>query len=192
MNLQKKNRLARLRHLRVRRKISGTASRPRMSVKFTGQHIYVQFIDDTAGATLAATSTRAKDLRSQGTFKANVEGATGGRVEVDIASGVLRARGALTDYDRTALLLAMPEAAAKAVEASRLDGRARRGRWRGISLARFSRLNAKTRRWGTLTPCRPAQPAWRPVIESWVASPPSRTGWSSRPTRQSGNVSRPN
>jgi type III restriction enzyme len=49
-------------------------------------------------------------------FRANVEGATGGRVEVDIKSGVLRARGALTDYDRTALLLAMP-GAEKAVEA---------------------------------------------------------------------------
>ncbi len=50
------------------------------------------------------------------TFKANVEGATGGRVEVDVANGVLRARGALTDYDRTAMLLAMP-GAEKAVEA---------------------------------------------------------------------------
>jgi large subunit ribosomal protein L18 len=46
-----------------------------MSVKFTGQHIYVQFIDDAAGATLAATSTRAKDLRTQGAFKANVDSA---------------------------------------------------------------------------------------------------------------------
>lgn len=51
------------------------------------------------------------------TFKANVENATGGRVEVDIEKGVLRARGALTDYDRTALLLVMPETTAKAVEA---------------------------------------------------------------------------
>ncbi len=51
------------------------------------------------------------------TFKTNVESATGGRVEVDMASGVFRARGALTDYDRTSMLLAMPEAAAKAVEA---------------------------------------------------------------------------
>lgn len=49
-------------------------------------------------------------------FKTNVEGATGGRVEVDTATGVLRARGALSDYDRTALLLAMP-GAEKAVEA---------------------------------------------------------------------------
>ncbi len=50
------------------------------------------------------------------TFKTNVEGATGGRVEVDVATGVIRARGALSDYDRTALLLAMP-GAEKAVEA---------------------------------------------------------------------------
>ncbi|WP_045838208.1 DEAD/DEAH box helicase [Hyphomicrobium sp. 99] len=49
-------------------------------------------------------------------LKTNVEGATGGRVEVDIKCGVLRARGALTAYDRTALLLAMP-GAEKAVEA---------------------------------------------------------------------------
>lgn len=49
-------------------------------------------------------------------FKTNVETATGGRVQVDTASGLFRARGALTDYDRTAMLLAIP-AAAKAVEA---------------------------------------------------------------------------
>ncbi len=51
------------------------------------------------------------------TFKANVEKATGGRVEVDIGMGRIRARGALTDYDKTTMLLAMPVAAAKAVEA---------------------------------------------------------------------------
>jgi type III restriction enzyme len=50
-------------------------------------------------------------------LKVNVENATGGRVEVDVEKGTIRARGALTDYDRTALLLAMPEAAATAVEA---------------------------------------------------------------------------
>jgi len=49
-------------------------------------------------------------------FKANIENATGGRVEVDIYKGTIRARGALTDYDRTAMLLAMPETAATVVE----------------------------------------------------------------------------
>lgn len=75
MNIQNKQRLAHLRRLRIRKKVSGTAERPRMSVKFTGQHIYVQFIDDSAGSTLAATSTRAKAVRGQGVFKANVDSA---------------------------------------------------------------------------------------------------------------------
>lgn len=73
MNIQTKQRLAHLRRLRIRRKILGTTERPRMSVKFSGQHIYVQFIDDSVGATLAAASTRAKDVRAQGPAKANVE-----------------------------------------------------------------------------------------------------------------------
>lgn len=50
-------------------------------------------------------------------FKTNVEQATGGRVEVDLDTGRIKARGALTDYDRTSMLLAMPKEAAKAVDA---------------------------------------------------------------------------
>lgn len=75
MNIQTKQRLARLRRLRVRKKVEGTADRPRMAVKFTGQHIYVQFINDEVGATLAAASTRAKEVRAQGPAKANAESA---------------------------------------------------------------------------------------------------------------------
>lgn len=52
------------RHARLRQKISGTAERPRMCVKVTSRHIYVQFIDDDAGRTLAAASSMAKDLKS--------------------------------------------------------------------------------------------------------------------------------
>ena len=44
------------RRWRVRAKVHGTAQRPRLSVCFTGEHIYVQFIDDAAGRTLASTS----------------------------------------------------------------------------------------------------------------------------------------
>lgn len=62
----------RRRHLRLRQKISGTAARPRMAVAMTGKHIYVQFIDDIAGKTLAAASTIAAD--GKGT-KATVAGA---------------------------------------------------------------------------------------------------------------------
>ena len=61
-----------LRHLRLRQKVRGTAVRPRMSVCFTGLHIYVQFIDDIAGKTVAAASTNAGDGKG---VKANMDGA---------------------------------------------------------------------------------------------------------------------
>ena len=61
MKIEHKHQLAQRRHWRVRKKLDGTAERPRMSVKFTGQHIYVQFIDDDKGATIAAVGTRDKD-----------------------------------------------------------------------------------------------------------------------------------
>lgn len=72
MQTRKKQRLQQLRHWRVRKKVSGTNERPRMSVCFTGSHIYVQFIDDTAGKTLAATSTRAKGAAVKNKSAANV------------------------------------------------------------------------------------------------------------------------
>jgi large subunit ribosomal protein L18 len=75
MRPENKNRLLQLRRWRIRQKVAGTKERPRMSVKFTNQHIYVQFIDDAAGATLAATSTRAKALPDRGKLAANAESA---------------------------------------------------------------------------------------------------------------------
>ena len=49
------------RHLRIRQRVVGTAERPRMSICLTNKHMYVQFIDDTAGHTLAcATSLKDK------------------------------------------------------------------------------------------------------------------------------------
>ena len=72
MQTRKKHRLQQLRQWRVRKKVSGTGDRPRMSVCFTGTHIYVQFIDDVAGKTLAAASTLKKGGEKLG---ANVKGA---------------------------------------------------------------------------------------------------------------------
>lgn len=60
------------RHLRLRHKVRGTAARPRMSVCLTGKHIYVQFIDDAKGVTLAAASTASPELKGA---KSNVAGA---------------------------------------------------------------------------------------------------------------------
>ena len=51
--------------LRLRRKVQGTAERPRMSVFVSNQHLYVQFIDDAAAKTLAAVSTLSGELRGQ-------------------------------------------------------------------------------------------------------------------------------
>ena len=45
------------RHLRLRQRIVGTAERPRMSICLSNKNIYVQFIDDDAGRTLAQANT---------------------------------------------------------------------------------------------------------------------------------------
>ena len=45
------------RHMRLRRRIAGTAEKPRMSICITNKHMYVQFIDDAAGNTLAQASS---------------------------------------------------------------------------------------------------------------------------------------
>lgn len=65
MNPYKKQSLARARRSRVRSKVSGTSEKPRMSVRFTGQHIYVQFIDDLSRKTLVAVGSRDKAIKLQ-------------------------------------------------------------------------------------------------------------------------------
>ncbi|KAB2351823.1 MULTISPECIES: 50S ribosomal protein L18 [Actinomadura] len=52
------------RHLRVRKKVVGTAARPRLVVTRSTKHVFVQVIDDTAGHTLAHASTMEAELRS--------------------------------------------------------------------------------------------------------------------------------
>jgi len=44
-------------HRRIRKKISGTAARPRLSIFFSGKHVYAQVIDDDAGKTLVSAAT---------------------------------------------------------------------------------------------------------------------------------------
>jgi large subunit ribosomal protein L18 len=52
------------RHLRVRKKVSGTPVRPRMVVNRSSRHMFVQVVDDTCGKTLASASTMEVDVRS--------------------------------------------------------------------------------------------------------------------------------
>ncbi len=51
------------RHSRIRRKLSGTAERPRLSVFRSNNHIYAQLIDDVAQSTLVSASTVDPDLK---------------------------------------------------------------------------------------------------------------------------------
>jgi len=55
------------RHRRVRKKVTGTAERPRLAVFRSSKHIYVQAIDDLAGRTIASASTMEADLRGGST-----------------------------------------------------------------------------------------------------------------------------
>ncbi len=61
------------RHSRLRKRLAGTAARPRVAVSRTNKHISAQIIDDESGRTLAAASSVEPSLRA--TSGGNVEGA---------------------------------------------------------------------------------------------------------------------
>ncbi len=65
INKKDKNKIRKVRHLRVRKKISGTAERPRLCVYRSLNGIYAQLIDDTQGVTLAAASTVEAELKAK-------------------------------------------------------------------------------------------------------------------------------
>ena len=54
---------------RIRKKISGTAAKPRLTVYRSNTEIYAQLIDDTKGVTLASASSKEKDIAAQKTAK---------------------------------------------------------------------------------------------------------------------------
>ena len=60
----------------IRKKISGSGARPRLSVFRSSKHIYAQVIDDSTGVTLASASTRSVDLREELSGKKKAEQAT--------------------------------------------------------------------------------------------------------------------
>jgi len=88
MRTEQKQRLAQRRRWRIRKKITGTKERPRMSVCFTNKNIHVQFIDDTAGVTLAAASTTNKAMPGRDKLAANaVSAKTVGTLAAQAAIG---------------------------------------------------------------------------------------------------------
>jgi len=64
------------RHLRIRKKIKGTAERPRLSVFRSNMHIYAQIIDDTKDHTIVAASTMEKEVAKGLKNTSNLEAAT--------------------------------------------------------------------------------------------------------------------
>jgi len=58
-------------HQRIRKKVAGTAQRPRLAVHFSGKHIYAQVIDDDAGRTITAASTAERSLLGETKARAN-------------------------------------------------------------------------------------------------------------------------
>lgn len=80
-----KNAARKKRHAHVRRKITGTAQRPRLNVFRSSKHIYAQLIDDIAGVTLASASSLDKELTLE----------NGGNVDAAKAVGELVAKRAI-------------------------------------------------------------------------------------------------
>lgn len=83
-------------HSRIRRKVKGSAERPRLAIFRSVNHIYAQIIDDEAGTTLASASTTEKDLK--GSTGGNIEAAQ--RIGKTIAERALAAGISQVVYDR--------------------------------------------------------------------------------------------
>jgi large subunit ribosomal protein L18 len=73
------------RHRRVRKRVSGSAARPRLAVFRSNRHLYAQLIDDHAGATLAAASSLEPELKGSGNTTATAK--TIGRLLAERAKG---------------------------------------------------------------------------------------------------------
>ena len=76
MNVASNRRQARQkRQVRVRRKVQGTAERPRLSIFRSARHIYAQIIEDASGRTLVAASTVNKGVADGESYTGNAEAA---------------------------------------------------------------------------------------------------------------------
>ncbi len=118
MNLQKEKIRKRIRrHLHLRRRLSGTKQRPRLSVYRSLRNIYCQIIDDTEGKTLVAISTLVPDFRKDVPDGGNVKAATllGERLaRVALEKGIKRIAFDRSGYKYHGRVKALAEAARKA------------------------------------------------------------------------------
>ena len=70
-----KNKIRKRKHVRVRKKISGTSECPRLCVYRSNAHIYAKIIDDEAQTTLASASTLDKEIKGSVSVGSNIEAA---------------------------------------------------------------------------------------------------------------------
>ncbi|NHN35155.1 50S ribosomal protein L18 [Paenibacillus agricola] len=75
INKSDKNKARLKRHLRVRKKIQGTALRPRLNIFRSSKHMYAQLIDDVQGVTIVSASTQDKELKDGISNGGNAEAA---------------------------------------------------------------------------------------------------------------------
>ncbi|HET7318629.1 MAG TPA: 50S ribosomal protein L18 [Nitrospirota bacterium] len=86
------------RHERIRKKVFGTADKPRLSIFKSLSHIYAQIIDDTSGKTLLAASTTEKEMKTGIKHGGNVEAAK--KVGASIAARALGKNIKTVVFDR--------------------------------------------------------------------------------------------
>ena len=89
------------RHVRLRRKLSGSAERPRLLVRRTLHHIYATVVDDAKGHTVVAASTREKDLADGLESTTNVAAAE--KIGAAIAAKAKQAGITQVVFDRSGL-----------------------------------------------------------------------------------------
>jgi large subunit ribosomal protein L18 len=85
-------------HQRIRKKVSGTAERPRLTIHFSGKHVYAQVVDDDAGHTLVSASTR--DSKILGKSKAAANRANAEVIGKAIAERLLAKKTSAVVFDR--------------------------------------------------------------------------------------------
>ncbi|MCB1218631.1 50S ribosomal protein L18 [bacterium] len=73
MAIRSRRKMSVLRHRRLRKRVAGTAQRPRLSVFRSNRHIYAQVIDDSTGKTLAAANTLMESVKGSGAGKKPLE-----------------------------------------------------------------------------------------------------------------------
>lgn len=95
-----------VRHLRIRKKVSGTPERPRLAVYRSNQHMYAQLIDDVAGKTLCAASSLDLKLDNGSTVEAarQVGAAVAERAKAKGVEAVVYDRGGNLYHGRIAAL----------------------------------------------------------------------------------------